>query len=357
MNPIYRLLFTLRGCPMGMAVYVGHPLPKRQPFNDAIRKRHRTLSRTCAAMMLAMFLASYAAAFDSTVFYAGAHQDDWQLFMTPNSFADAQAVYPEGHPQEGERRVKVVFIYTTAGDAGYGNGPTADSGSRVPYYRARELGAEAAMRFVSTRGTEYRARTEWDNLRINGHRMIRWSYKNAVAYYLRLPDGGLLGYGYGSTGGQSLKNLYEGGTITEINRRAHYSSWQDLVMTIESIVLREALGTPNVWMNAPLPIAESGGATEPGHDHSDHIHTGLLMIDAVSSHPCINMALFSGYQTAHLAPNLSENQKVVESATWGATIAGLLESTGAWNTFGFGHNRFLGRNYFRRVEGSGACTF
>ena len=43
----------------------------------------------------------------AVVFYIGAHQDDWQLFMSPQAYYDLIA-----------DNTRVVFIYTTAGDAG-----------------------------------------------------------------------------------------------------------------------------------------------------------------------------------------------------------------------------------------------
>jgi LmbE family N-acetylglucosaminyl deacetylase len=43
----------------------------------------------------------------SVAFYVGAHQDDWQLFMSPQAYYDLTT--------SGTR---VVFIYTTFGEAG-----------------------------------------------------------------------------------------------------------------------------------------------------------------------------------------------------------------------------------------------
>ena len=57
--------------------------------------------------------------FEKISFYVVAHADDWQLFMHPNVHADFIA------PQ-----CKVVFIITTAGDAGKGE----------RYWLAREEG-------------------------------------------------------------------------------------------------------------------------------------------------------------------------------------------------------------------------
>ena len=65
----------------------------------------------------------------------GAHPDDWQLFMNPNAYHDAQ-----------NASNKVVFIYLTAGDAGAGLG---NGGRSQPYYLARENGAKLSVRFIA----------------------------------------------------------------------------------------------------------------------------------------------------------------------------------------------------------------
>src|ERR1700761_6558189 len=62
--------------------------------------------------------------YSNLCYYIVAHQDDWQLFYGQQAFSDLI-----------EPGARVVFIYTTAGDAG---------GSE-DWWRAREQGALAAQ--------------------------------------------------------------------------------------------------------------------------------------------------------------------------------------------------------------------
>ena len=81
------------------------------------------------------------------------------------------------------------------------------------------------------------------------------------------------------------------------------------------------------------------------------------MIHAVSAVPCVNKAKFLDYVTEHMPSNLSAKDARDEAATWGVTVSGLIDR-GAVNTFEEGfHNKFLGRNYFSREFGVGACSF
>src|SRR5947209_5394289 len=59
------------------------------------------------------------------VFYISAHQDDWQLFRGERAYRDLRAP-----------GLRVVFVYTTAGDSGDGPGAS--------WWRARERGALAS---------------------------------------------------------------------------------------------------------------------------------------------------------------------------------------------------------------------
>ena len=62
----------------------------------------------------------------TVTFYVVAHADDWQLFMNPDAFKDI--TMPDS---------KVVFIVTTAGDAG----------KEDNYWKAREEGMKSSIRF------------------------------------------------------------------------------------------------------------------------------------------------------------------------------------------------------------------
>ena len=118
---------------------------------------------------------------DKVSFYFAAHEDDWQLFMNPSAFKDVI-----------KDAAKTVFVHVTAGDAGAGTGT---NGRRFPYYRARENGAEAAIRFMADADSIPGERTE-SYAEFNGHRIYRIAYRNTVSYFLRVPDGNPFGGGY-----------------------------------------------------------------------------------------------------------------------------------------------------------------
>ena len=181
----------------------------------------------------------------SIVFYIVAHQDDWQLFGGERAFADLQV---------GDR--KVVFVHTTAGDAGETTG----------LWEARELAAIASARAAIEPSPH--------TLRVaprGGHPVTRYQCSRASLYFLRLPDGSPQGTGYEATGEQSLSRLRDSGApITAVDGSTTYGSWRDLVDTLASIVAHEREGLEQ----APFCVhaADPSEATNPG-DHADHVAT------------------------------------------------------------------------------------
>src|SRR5579859_1652572 len=93
--------------------------------------------------------------------------------------------------------IKTVFMHVTAGDAGLG---TANAGRKHPYYLARENGAESAIRFMANAVEGSLAQAVATPVTINGHLARQVIYRNTVAYFMRLPDGGTEGAGYAETG-------------------------------------------------------------------------------------------------------------------------------------------------------------
>jgi hypothetical protein len=294
------------------------------------------------AGIVSCFPALARAQYTSTTFFVVAHQDDWQLFMQPNAYNDAQ-----------NPNVKVVFIYLTAGDGACGAGCIQNDGL-TPYYAARENGAKRAARFVGTRpdasggtGTTTTLTFSWLK------RITRYQYNNTVSYFLRLPDGNGNGEGFAETGNRSLERLHAGfvSWVPDVTGLALYANWRDLVTTLERILLFEATGSSNVWINVQDPNTNLNT-----DDHSDHTHAGLAMIEAVAGHPCVNQAKFLDYATGARPANLTAVELRNEAAVWGATVSGLIDA-GASNTYNSAHNAWIGKNYYNVVGGTGACSF
>jgi hypothetical protein len=307
---------------------------------DQSMPRLRLFVSTVIVAVVTM-VATAAAAAPSTSFYVVAHEDDWQLFMGLNAALDVPS--PDS---------KTVFVHTTAGDAGLGTGT---GGTPVPFYLARENEALSAIRFLANLGVVGAGPSgAVSTITINGKRLQRVAYKTTVAYFLRLPDGNINGgRGYPATGNQSLLLLASDSIpeISAIDGSAVYFGWADLVATLRAILLYEAQGSPDVWINVP----DTDPLINP-NDHPDHTYTGLAMLDAIAPLRCVNAALFTGYASATLPINLGTSEVMLQTGLWAVTTSALTDSY-QLSTWDSGHNLFVGRQYFRILAGNGACAF
>jgi LmbE family N-acetylglucosaminyl deacetylase len=212
-------------------------------------------------------------AYTFLVFYVVAHQDDWQLFGGEHAFADLQ---------RGDRRV--VFVHTTAGDAGETSG----------LWEAREQAAIASVRAVIAP-----APLTVRVVERGGHPVVRYRCGPAVLYFLRLPDGSPRGTGYEATGEQSLSRLRDSGApIAAVDGSTIYGTWRDFVDTLAAIVAHERAGLED----APVQFhaADPSPATNPG-DHADHTATSAA-VQEVARH---GITWWRTYCTDSLPPNLA----------------------------------------------------
>jgi hypothetical protein len=274
---------------------------------------------------------------DKVSVYFAAHQDDWQLFMNPSAFEDVAG-----------GAAKTVFVHVTAGDAGLGTGA---GGRQHPYYLARDNGAASAMRFMADADTTL-APASAARLTFNGHVVYRTSYGRTVGYFLRVPDGHPLGGGYGGTGWQSLRRLAEGqiGTLTAIDHSAAYHGWSDLVATVRAIMMFERAGARLLQIN----VADPDPRINPG-DHSDHLMTSRLAVEAAADLGCVRRVYFVDYASARMPANLDTRQRDLENAVFAATVAGVqaLDHIPDWRHY---YQTYVGRNYFRAEEPGAACA-
>ena len=217
-------------------------------------------------------------------FFIQAHQDDWQLFLGDRA---ALAV---------PTATKVVFIYTTAGDAG---SPASDG-----YWQERERAAQTSIDSMTPAGALTCA-----SQTVNGHAIRRCVKGKAVSYYMRLPDGNGEGQGYPPAYG-SLAKLRAGtiSTLTAVDASSSYSSWSDLVATIRGIVSFEAAGLTDPVLAVHAPETDR---VPNGSDHSDHLATGDLVQAAMVGRPW-NAFWYVGYQTIHSPPNLTSAQQATK---------------------------------------------
>jgi hypothetical protein len=270
-------------------------------------------------------------------FYFAAHEDDWQLFMTPAAFEDVT-----------NDNTKTVFVHVTAGDAGLGTGR---GGRKHPFYLARENGAEAAIRFMAHKDYESPRQKLIARFTFGGHKILRVAYRNTVTYFLRLPDGSPAGTGYERTGFQSLERLAAGesDTIAAIDGSAVYHGWSDLTGTIRAIIDFERGRAPTVVLN----VAELDPAINP-RDHSDHLLTARAALDGAAALSCARRVYYVNYASSRLPENLSAQQRDMASSVFAVTLAGVLalDHSVAWHRY---DSSFVGRSYFRTEEGTGPC--
>ncbi len=273
---------------------------------------------------------------DRVSFYFAAHQDDWQLFMNPSAFQDVV-----------NGAAKTVFIHMTAGDAGLGMGL---GGRKHPFYLARENGAETAIRFMAD-ADDIPAERVAHHMAFNGHPIYRVSYRQTVSYFLRVPDGNPLGTGYFDSGYQSLKRLADGDntTLAAIDGSTVYSGWKDLTATVRAIVDYERGRVPAVQIN----VAELDPRLNP-RDHSDHLMTAKAALAAIKNLACVRRVSYVNYASSRLPENLNPHQRDMESSVFAVTLAGVLalDHRTSWQHY---DRSFVGRNYFRVVEGAGRC--
>jgi hypothetical protein len=218
--------------------------------------------------------------FSKISFYVVAHADDWQLFMQPNAYTDLVA-----------NNTKVVFIITTAGDAG----------DHKTYWAAREEGCKSSIRFCLASLAAIKESGGF--VEKSNHTINYWSANNATVYFFRLPDGNLDGNGFSAYNYQSLSKFRTGesATISAVDNSATYNSWTDLYTTIQSIIQDESENVSNVLLNFLSPET----ALNPG-DHIDHIATGQALQKMEIFTNCHPVA-FVGYSVRNAPAPLSRD--------------------------------------------------
>jgi hypothetical protein len=231
--------------------------------------------------------------YDRICFYVVAHADDWQLFMQQNVFEDIRSP-----------RCKVIFIITSAGDAG----------KDKSYWLAREEGLKSSTRFCLAPVSPL---SEFPgNSIFNGFNIHWWTLNNSTSYFLRLPDGNLDGNGFASNNFQSLAKLESGqiNVLPAVNNSAVYYNWGALVKTIESIIIFESNTISDKWIHYldPNPVANPD-------DHPDHIATGkaIQQMNIISS---LRQLIFSGYST-----KMQPEERSPEELFWKAGMFAVYE--------------------------------
>lgn len=182
---------------------------------------------------------------EKVIFYIVAHYDDWQLFCGYQAYCDLLNL-----------NNKIVFIYTTADDAGRTDG----------WWQLNELGALASV-------TQVRNTTPFisEIQCVNQHSIATYFNHNTRCYCLRLPDGFPYGVGSAAFQFQSLLKLKEENkSITAVDCSTKYDSWQDFCDCLSGIIESESRGFSD--SQCVFHTTEYDSTLNP-NDHTDHIAT------------------------------------------------------------------------------------
>ena len=213
-------------------------------------------------------------------FFIVAHADDWQLFMFPHAY--------ESLSQSAR---KTILMVLTAGDAGLGEA----------FWQAREMAALASLRYCLS--NERLEREESGFREVQGKSVFYWTSGNCTCYFLRLPDGGLDGKGFGHGSLQQLENGETAGLQT-VDTRSTFTK-KELGRTLQTLIEVENPHGFNVSLHYQNPYAGDN------FDHPDHLATGRLLNNIQAPISAVRF-LYSSYACDALALTLDAPQRTLK---------------------------------------------
>ena len=284
-----------------------------------------------------------------------AHADDWQLFMSFRIISDMIFA-----------NTNIVFISLTGGDGSAGAGSYGTSG--IPFYLSRENGSVYSSKFAAdlTTGSApldnptVSAVTITTTSPVGSHTVWKYTYKNTVNYFLRLPDGNGAGEGFSANHLQSLQKL-KSGAITAINVVGNTSNnpssgpplltytWSQLTATMRKIINDEKVTGTQSWIHAAHTITGAQTAYNT-NDHSDHRYSSLAGQEAVASGMgWVGVNGFMDYNSSSQGANLSTTQHTNAAILFGLEVFGMTESHYE-SQFVTNHKDWLPMDYFQVIK-------
>jgi hypothetical protein len=241
--------------------------------------------------------------FNRTVFYFISHPDDWQLFMAPEINHDIF-----------DSNCKVVIVHTTAGDAS----------KNKDYWRAREIASIESLLFLLSHTSETFP-TQEELIPLDEFVYAnRYTIRNCVMYFLRLPDGNFSGDGFCTNQYQSLNNfrLELHNTLSSVDGQSIYQNWNHLVNVIDHIIsMEQSSADASVCLNVHETDTNRNLET-----HSDHYNTGLL-IQSTTSFQRFSNRLFIDYAIKHHKDNLEGEELFWKIGSFTAYHQSVLKAT------------------------------
>ncbi|KAF0693983.1 Aste57867_15096 [Aphanomyces stellatus] len=255
------------------------------------------------------------------VFYTTAHQDDHELFMS--------AKY---HESISDPSTKVVFVYTSAGDAGEGQ----------QWRLARQLGTVAASTVWVDHVGLYNSQQLQDTVLVAGHDIARVSVGNIAHYFLCIredngnDEAGVFQFGL-------LELLYGSNPVPPMDQPA--------AVYVNRAAFRDVLqGIFDLEANGIGAVEIHGQAQENQNDHPLHVATGNLIEEIVASTKYAQCALqvyYYDYDVWTMDVNLISPVYELQRYAWMAQSQVILDFWGDqnWSV----HSDNLGRTYPRRT--------
>jgi len=229
-----------------------------------------------------------------------------------------------------------TFIYLTAGDDG------RDS----TYWLTREQAAMQSVR-IAIGAAALADAARCDTSQFNTHVIRRCTLGNTASYFLRLPDGRRNGAGFARFAYQGLRKLRRGTirSLGAVDHSSSYSSWKDLVTTIEAVMVLASRDSRPV-----LHTTDPSIAINP-HDHFDHRITGLMVEEMRKRHDW-SARYYVGYALTSRAANRSTEETQEKTAAFRAYDDVMIRANPAWSAYAE-HPRFysqcMQRTYARSV--------
>lgn len=208
--------------------------------------------------------------------YLSPHQDDFFLFMGERMQYDLKV-----------DTANLVFIFLTDGDAARVN---------YSYTTARNEGAREAIRFLGDYFSTNKRAEKIDTVSINSHRIQRFQYRGMTAYFMNLP----CGYFDVKQKETPLGKFMNGDTaqITSRYKLSTYTSWKDLVLTVDSIIKKNYTNNGQVILNS-----FDYNITIDKNDHPDHNIVGELTKEVALENKDYRGRYYLGYTTTYINPN------------------------------------------------------
>jgi LmbE family N-acetylglucosaminyl deacetylase len=254
-------------------------------------------------------------------FYVTAHQDDHELFMAGNVERDLSSP-----------RSKVVFVYTTAGDADETDG----------WWQAREAATLAGTQeWVKLYGLFHPVRIT-ETVMVGGRQLAKVMIGNAVHYFLRLTETG-------------FENLVDGIMATSVGEpRETYKNVAAVEAVLQAIFKVEAT-------QISMAGVHTSAFQNTWGDHSLHMLTGEMVANAIATDKtlstCMSETYYFGYQHWLDTVNMVEPQLGFQRQLWltlSYTASLLYSKFFIWPL----HIEHLGRQYIGRVKRAlTPCTF